>query len=33
MPAEVMIMTGERTALQYIVQPFLDSIRRSFRES
>lgn len=33
MPAEVLIMTGERTALQYILQPFLDSIRRSFRES
>lgn len=32
MPAEVMIMTGERTALDYLLRPFLDSIRRSFRE-
>ncbi|WP_207481385.1 HlyD family type I secretion periplasmic adaptor subunit [Arenibaculum pallidiluteum] len=33
MPAEVMIATGERTMLDYLVQPFLDSLRRSFRES
>ncbi|NBB82938.1 MAG: HlyD family type I secretion periplasmic adaptor subunit [Alphaproteobacteria bacterium] len=33
MPAEVLIMTGERTALAYILQPFLDSLRRSFRET
>ncbi|MCB9947418.1 MAG: HlyD family type I secretion periplasmic adaptor subunit [Rhodospirillaceae bacterium] len=33
MPAEVMIMTGEQTALEYILQPFLETIRRSFRES
>jgi HlyD family secretion protein/epimerase transport system membrane fusion protein len=33
MPAEVFIMTGERTALDYILEPFLDSIRRSARET
>jgi HlyD family secretion protein/epimerase transport system membrane fusion protein len=33
MPAEVLIQTGERTLLDYLVQPFIDSIRRSFRES
>lgn len=33
MPAEVMIMTGERTALEYIIQPVLDTFRRSFREN
>jgi HlyD family secretion protein/epimerase transport system membrane fusion protein len=33
MPAEVMIMSGERTLLQYLVQPVLDSLRRTFRES
>ena len=33
MPAEVLIMSGERTLLQYLVQPILDSLRRSFRES
>ena len=32
MPAEVMIRTGERTALQYLTQPFLDSINRAWRE-
>jgi multidrug efflux pump subunit AcrA (membrane-fusion protein) len=32
MPAEVLIMTGNRTVLQYLVQPLLDSLRRSFRE-
>ena len=32
MPAEVLIMSGERTLLQYLVQPVLDSFRRSFRE-
>jgi HlyD family secretion protein len=32
MPAEVFILTGERTALQYLLQPFVDSIRRSARE-
>jgi HlyD family secretion protein/epimerase transport system membrane fusion protein len=33
MPAEVLIKTGERTALQYIVEPLVNSLRRSFRES
>ena len=33
MPAEVMVMTGERTALDYLTRPFLDSLRRSLKES
>jgi HlyD family secretion protein len=33
MPAEAMVMTGHRTALSYLTQPFLDSLRRSMRES
>jgi HlyD family type I secretion membrane fusion protein len=32
MPAEVMIVTGERTLLQYFVQPVIDSFHRAFRE-
>ena len=32
MPAEVMIMTTPRTALDYLLGPVLDSFRRSFRE-
>jgi len=32
MPAEVMVLAGERTLLQYLVQPVRDSFRRSFRE-
>jgi HlyD family secretion protein len=32
MPAEVMIVTGQRTALRYALEPILPSIRRSFRE-
>lgn len=32
MPAEVMVLAGERTLLQYLVQPLLDSFRRAFRE-
>lgn len=32
MPAEVMIKTGERSALQYLTQPFLDSMERAWRE-
>ncbi len=32
MPAEVMIKTGERTALQYLAQPMLDSMNRAWRE-
>jgi epimerase transport system membrane fusion protein len=33
MPAEVFIRTGERTALQYLLAPITDTLRRSFRES
>ena len=33
MPAEVMIMSAERTLVQYLVQPLMDSLRRTFRES
>jgi HlyD family type I secretion membrane fusion protein len=33
MPAEVFILTGERTALDYLVRPFLESITKSFRET
>jgi HlyD family secretion protein/epimerase transport system membrane fusion protein len=33
MPAEVLIVTGERTMAQYIFQPFLDALWRSFRET
>jgi HlyD family type I secretion membrane fusion protein len=32
MPAEVMIATGERTALDYALRPVLDSFGRAFRE-
>ena len=32
MPAEVLIVTGERTLLEYLVQQFLDVFQRSFRE-
>ena len=32
MPAEVMIVTGERTALSYLTRPLLDSFRRSLKE-
>lgn len=33
MPAEVMVMTGQRTAFDYLTRPFLDSLRRSLKES
>ena len=33
MPAEVFILTGERTALDYLVRPFVESVTRSFRET
>ncbi|AMJ62923.1 HlyD family type I secretion periplasmic adaptor subunit [Bosea sp. PAMC 26642] len=33
MPAEVYILTGERTALDYLIRPFIESITKSFRES
>jgi HlyD family secretion protein len=32
MPAEVIIPTGERTALNYMISPLLDTLRRGFRE-
>jgi len=32
MPAEVMILTGRRTMLEYLFDPFTESWRRSFRE-
>jgi HlyD family secretion protein len=32
MPAEVMILTGERTFLDYLLRPFYDTIRKAFRE-
>jgi len=32
MPAEVMILTGERTMVDYLLQPLTESITRSFRE-
>ena len=33
MPAEVFIETGERTMLEYLLQPFLQSVERAFREN
>lgn len=33
MPAEVLIVTGERTMMGYLFQPFLDALWRSFRET
>lgn len=33
MPAEVMILSGERTFLDYLLQPILESVDKSFRES
>ena len=32
MPAEVMILTGERTPLQYLLRPLLESVTKSFRQ-
>jgi membrane fusion protein, epimerase transport system len=32
MPAEVYIITRERTALEYLLEPVTDTLRRSFRE-
>lgn len=32
MPAEVIVATGERTALNYLIAPLTDSLRRSLRE-
>ena len=33
MPAEVMILTGERTLMEYFLREFLESVTRSFKES
>jgi len=33
MPAEVYILTGERTAFEYLMEPIIQSFRRAFRES
>ncbi len=33
MPAEVFIQTGERTPLQYLLQPLSDNLDRAWRES
>ena len=33
MPVETYIGTGERTFLEYLVRPLLDSFGRAFRES
>ncbi|MEO1250195.1 MAG: HlyD family type I secretion periplasmic adaptor subunit [Pseudomonadota bacterium] len=33
MPAEGYITTGERTFLTYLIRPFVDTVRRSFRET
>jgi multidrug efflux pump subunit AcrA (membrane-fusion protein) len=32
MPAEVMIQTAERTFVQYLAKPIIDSMSRAFRE-
>jgi HlyD family secretion protein len=32
MPAEVMIVTGERTVLDYLLRPLYDTVRKAFRE-
>lgn len=33
MPAEVLIMTGTRSAAAYLLQPIIESLRRAFRDS
>jgi HlyD family secretion protein/epimerase transport system membrane fusion protein len=33
MPADVLIVTGQRTMVDYLLQPFLDALWRSFRET
>ncbi len=33
MPADVMVMTGERTLLDYLIRPLMDSLTKSFRET
>jgi HlyD family secretion protein len=32
MPAEVYLLTGERTALNYVMKPIMDNIRRGLLE-
>jgi hypothetical protein len=32
MPAEVLIMTGDRTLVDYLLAPVTDSFARAFRE-
>ena len=32
MPVDVIIATGERTVVQYLVDPLTDTIRKSMRE-
>jgi HlyD family secretion protein len=32
MPAEIIIATNERTFLQYVIKPIVDSMARAFRE-
>ena len=32
MPAEVIVVGGERRAIDYFISPFSDSLRRAFRE-
>jgi len=32
MPAEIMIKSGDRTAFQYLAQPFLDTMNNAWRE-
>lgn len=32
MPADVMIRTGERTAFEYLAQPFINSLDKAWRE-
>jgi HlyD family secretion protein/epimerase transport system membrane fusion protein len=32
MPAEVLIVSGEQTMVQYLIKPFTDALRRSLRE-
>ena len=33
MPAEIMILNGEQTVVEYLVEPLISSLRRGFRES
>jgi HlyD family type I secretion membrane fusion protein len=33
MPTDVMVLTGERTVLDYLIRPFVESVTKAFRES